>query len=83
MAREKIVGLVDIGISEHVLPRNEHLIHDEDRVVLIDSARQRVVERAAEHSGALFVRDAADEFYARRVGRDDKGKRKIFVLDRQ
>ena len=82
-AREEGVGLLDIAKDEDVLPGDEHLVHDEDRVVLVEAARQRIVERAAEHGGALFVRDAADEFGALGVGRNDEDEGEIPVLDRQ
>ena len=81
--REKAVGLVNVAIDENVLPRDKYVVHDEDRVVLVEAARQRIVERRAENRGALFVRDAADEFDPRRIGRDEKDHGVIFVLDRQ
>ena len=79
--RKEAVGLVDIAIDEDVLPRDKNVIHDEDCVVLVETARQRIVERRAEHGGALFVRDATDEFDAGGIGRDEKDDRVILVLD--
>ncbi len=82
-SREEAVGLVEIAIDKDVLPGNEHIVHDEDRVVLVEAARQRVIERTAEHGGALLVRHAADKFDARRIGRDDEREGEIPILDRQ
>ena len=81
-AREEGVGLFHVAIDEDVLPRHEDVIHDEDRVVLVEAARQRVVERAAEHRGTLLVRDAADELDPGRIGRDQEDECEILVLNR-
>ena len=81
-AREEVVGLVDVGIDEHVLPRHQHVIHDEDRVVLVQPARQRVVERTAHRRGALLVGHAADQLHAGRVGRHDEDHGEVLVLHR-
>jgi hypothetical protein len=43
------------------------VVHDEDRIVLVEPARQRIVERAADDGGTLLVRDPADEFDASRM----------------
>jgi hypothetical protein len=66
--------------DEHVLPGHEDLIRDENCVVLVKSARQRVVEWAAEHGGALLVRDAADEFDAPGIARHQEHGREVLVL---
>ncbi len=38
-AGKEVVRLLEVAVNEHVLPRHQHLIHDEDRVILIESAR--------------------------------------------
>ena len=81
--REERVGFFEVAVNKDVLPGHENFIHDEDRVILVEAARQRVVERAAEHSGALLVRHAADELDAWGVCRDQKDQREILVLDGQ
>src|SRR5262249_48343783 len=82
-AREESVGLIDVTENKDVLPRNQDIVHDEDRVVLVETTRQRIVERAAEHCGTLLVRHAADKFYARCIGGNYEGEREILVLDWQ
>src|SRR6516225_11974063 len=53
-SREEGVGFVDVPKNEYVLPWDKHVVHDDDRVILVESARQRIVERAAENGRALF-----------------------------
>jgi hypothetical protein len=35
--REKGVGLVEVAVDEEVLPGYQDLVHDEDRIVLVES----------------------------------------------
>ena len=56
-AGKNVVDLVDVAVDEDVLPRDEHLVEDEDRVVLVQPAGQRVVERAAHHRGRASAYD--------------------------
>jgi len=81
-AREEGVGLLDIAADKDVLPRNEYVFHDEDRVILVEPARKRVIERATEHRGALLVGDAADQFHSLRIGRHQEDQREFGVLHR-
>jgi hypothetical protein len=53
-AVRELVGRLD-AVGEHVLPRDQHAVHDQDRVVLVQAAGQRVVERAAHHSRGHLV----------------------------
>ena len=81
-AREEVVGLLDVGVDEDVLPGHQHLVHDEDRVVLVEPRRQRVVERAAHDGGGHLVRGPADQLRAGRVGRQHEDQREVLVLQR-
>ena len=81
-AREEVVGLLDVAVDEHVLPGHQHLVHDEDGVVLVEPARQRIVERTAHHRRAHLIGGAADELHARRVGRQHEHRGEFLVLHR-
>ena len=81
-AREEIVGLVDVAVDEDVLPGDQHLVHDEDGVVLVEPRGERIVERAAHRGRRHLVGGAADEFHARRIGRDHEDDGEILVLQR-
>ena len=73
------VGSLDIAVDQHILPGDERLVEDQDRVVLVEPARQRIIERAAR--GGL-VRRPAEEFAPRRVERRDEDEREIFRAPR-
>ena len=81
-AREEVVRLLDVAVDEDVLPGHQHLVDDEHRVVLVEPARQRIVERTAHHRRGHLVGRAADELHARRVGRHHEHGREILVLQR-
>ena len=81
-AREEVVGLLDVAVDEDVLPGDQHLVHDEDGVVLVEPRRERIVERAAHHRRRHLVGRAADELHARRVGRHHEDDGEILVLQR-
>ena len=78
----ELVGLLEVAVHEHVFPGDEDVVEHEDGVVFVQARRQRVVERAAEHGGAVFVGDAAQQLHARRVGRHDEDRRELRVGDR-
>src|SRR5262245_4390693 len=42
----KGVRLLDIAVDENVLPRDERVVEEQDRVVLVEAARQRMIEGA-------------------------------------
>ena len=81
-AREKIVGLLHVAVDEDVLPGHQHLVEDEHRVVLVEPARQRIVEGAAHRGRRHLVGCAADELHARRIGRDHEDDGEFLVLNR-
>ena len=81
-AREEVVGLVEIAIDEDVLPGDEHLVHDEHSVVLVETRGERIVEGAAHHRRRHLVGGAADELHSRRIGRQHEDDGEILVLDR-
>ena len=76
-AREKAVGLFEVAIGEQVLPRHQHLVHDEDGVVLVDPRRQRVIERTAHRRRRHLVGGAADQLHARTIHRDHREQRHL------
>ena len=69
----KGVGLLDIAVDEHVLPGDEGIIEEQHGVVLVEAARQGMVEWA---DGLVLVGGAAEEFGALRVhvGNEDEGE---------
>ena len=79
--REEVVGLLHVAVAEHVLPGHQHLVHDEDRVVLVDAGGQRVVEGAAHHGRGHLVGRPADQLHAGRAGRDHEDGGKALVAD--
>ncbi len=82
-AREEVVDLVDVAVSEHVLPWHQHFVEYDDRIVFVQPARERIVERAAHSSGGHFVRWPAEQLHAGRIGGDDADEREILGLDGQ
>ena len=81
-AREEVVGLLDVAVDEDVLPGDQHLVHDEDGVVLVEARGERIVERAAHRGRRHLVGRAADELHARRIGRDHEDDGEVLVLQR-
>ena len=69
-------------MQQHVFPRNEHVIEHEDRVVLVEARRQRIIERRAHHARGHLVGRAAEQLHAGRVHRRDEHHRKIGVVQR-
>ena len=79
---EEVVGLLDVAVDEHVLPRHQHPVEDEDRVVLVQPAGERIVERAAHHLGNHLVGGPADQLHPRRAHRDRAHDRELLALHR-
>ena len=79
---EEVVGLLDVAIDEHVLPRDQHPVEDEDCVVLVQTAGQRVVERTAHHLGNHLVGGPADQLHPGRAHRDRAHDRELLALHR-
>ena len=69
-------------MQQHVFPGNEDIIEHEDRVVLVEPRRQRIIERRAHHARRHLIRGAAEQLYARRVHRRDEHHREIGVVQR-
>ena len=82
-AGKEVVGLVQIAIDEQVLPRHEHLVQDEDRVVLVQARGQRIVERAAQRRGVQFVGRPADELHAPAVHGNHGEQRHVGAAQRR
>ena len=61
--REEIVRLLDIAIAEHVLPGDEHLVHDEDGVVLVNAVKeqQAQIEAQQQQIELLKQKDATNQ----------------------
>ncbi len=79
---EEVVRFLHVPVDEHVLPGHEHVVHDEHRVVLIETARERLIERARHHCRCHLVGRAAKEFDALRVGREHEDQSELLVLQR-
>ena len=81
-AREKGVGLFEVAVDEQVLPRHQHLVHDEDGVVLVQPRGERIVERTAHRRRHQLVRRAADELHAASIHRDHREDRQLGLAER-
>ena len=82
-AREEVIDLIDIAVGEHVFPRHENFVENDDRVVFVQPAGERVIERAAHRRRRHFVRRAAEQLDAGRVRGHDADEREILGLDGQ
>ena len=80
-AREEHVRLLHVFVHEDVLPRHQRVVENEDGVVLVHPARERIVEGAAHHVGRHGVGGTADQLDARRVHGGDKDHRELLRLD--
>ena len=69
-------------MEQHVFPGNENVVEHEDRVVLVEARRQRIIERRAHHARRHLVGCAAEQFHARRIHRRDEHHREIGVVQR-
>jgi len=82
-SREEVVHLLHVAIGKNVFPWNENFVEDEDGVIFVETAGQRVIERTANRSRRHFIGRAAEQFHAGSIGRYDADERKILCLDRQ
>ena len=69
-------------MQQHVFPGDEDIVEHEDRVVLVEARRQRIVERRSHHARRHLVGGAAEQFHARRIHRRDEHHREIGVVQR-
>ena len=74
--------LLQIAVQQHVFPRNERVVEDEDGVVLVEAGRQRIVERRAHDARHHLVGSSADELHAGRVHWRNEHHREIGVVGR-
>src|ERR1700727_4106134 len=58
---EEVQHAGGIAIDEDVLPRDKNLVQNEDRIVLIEARRQRIVERRTVAPGRTLVRRATQQ----------------------
>src|SRR5439155_18470147 len=75
--REKRIRALDIPIDQKVLPRDECFIEDQHRIVFIEAARERMIERTPR---ILLVRGPAQQLRAGRIHRRDEDQREILGL---
>src|SRR6185437_14109689 len=75
--------LVDVAVREDVLPRHQHLVEYDDRVVLVQAAGKRIIERAAHHRRGHLIGGAAEELHPLGTGRHDADEGEVLGLDRQ
>jgi DNA invertase Pin-like site-specific DNA recombinase len=64
-----------------IFPRDEGIVEDEYRVIFVEAARHRIVERGARGSGRQFVRRTADQLDPRGVHLDHEHGRHAVVGD--
>jgi hypothetical protein len=77
--RAELLYLAEAAVDEHVLPRDQHLIQDENGVVLVQPRGQRVIEWAAHRRGHGRIRWPADQLHPGRV-HSDSGDESEFPL---
>jgi hypothetical protein len=53
--REEIIGLLEIAVDEDILPWNQNLFENQDRVIFIEAARQRIIERRSRNRGIQLI----------------------------
>ena len=69
-------------MQQHVLPGDERVIEHEDRIVLVEPRRQRIVVGRAHDARLHLVGGAAEQLHAGRVHRRDEHDRQIGIVDR-
>ncbi len=69
-------------MQQHVLPGDERVVEHEDRIVLVEARRQRIVERRAHDARHHLVGGAAEQLHAGRIHRRDEHHRQIGIVDR-
>ncbi|MCY1227186.1 hypothetical protein D9M72_394480 [compost metagenome] len=69
-----------IAQDQDVLPRHEDVVEHQDRIVLVEARRQRIVEGMADGVGCLLVGDAAEHLDPGRVHRNDEHHRERGIL---
>ena len=82
-ARVEAQNLVGVAVNQHVLPGDQHVVEHENRVVLVETRRQRIVERRAKRCRDLLIGRAAEQFHAGRVHRHDEHDGEIGVAGRR
>src|SRR5690349_20914819 len=59
--REEDLELLKIAMKQHVLPRDQDLVENENRVVFVEARGQRIVERRAHDTCRHLVRRPAEQ----------------------
>ena len=76
-------GDLEVAVDQEVLPRDQRVVEHQHRVVLVEAARERIVERAADRGGHELVGRPAQQLDVRVVHRREEGERVLLLLDRQ
>ncbi len=71
---------VEIAVDQHVFPRDQYMIHDQDRVVLVEAAGERVVERRSGGAGHQLVGGARNQLHPFGVHRRHEHQREVRVI---
>ena len=71
---------VEIAVDQHVFPWDQHIIHHQDRVVLVKTAGERVVVRRAGGTSHHLVGGAGDQLHPFGVHWRDEHQRKVRVF---
>ena len=71
---------VEIAVDQHVFPRDQHVIHYQNGVVLVKAAGERVVVRGAGCACHHLVGGAGDQLHALGVHRRDEHQREVWVF---
>src|SRR5208282_1525429 len=79
---KEIVSCLHISVDKHVFPRDECSVQNENRIVLVQPAGERVIKRTSYDVGREFIGPAANEFQPRRVAGNGKYNGKLFGLQR-
>ena len=77
--RKERVCAFDVPEDEEVLPRDERLVENQHGIILVETARERMIECTA---SVLLVGRPAQQTRSRRIHWGDEDKRKILRLTR-
>src|SRR5262245_16110162 len=79
--REQNVPFFDVLIDKDVFPWNQSLVEDDDRIVLIQTTRQRIIKGTVYHLCGHGIRRATEYFHVWGIHGGDVGNGKLFGLD--
>ena len=71
---------IEISVDQHVFPWDQHMIHNQDRIVLIETARKRIIERGSRCARHQLIRGARNQLHPFGIHRRHKHQREVRVI---